>query len=148
MQPMQWRCTLVWVALLAVLCAHAQAQGRPFSAAPITLRIEAFVGPKPADAVTQATWVVRVQGEEYTLQVMQLQVLSGDTAYFNIIEALTPYTYAFTVHGDAAALRTLTQTPPGQRLAIIANAQLALLPGLLFLSSIEPVAGTSPTPGS
>lgn len=141
----QWRCGLVWVALLALLCPLAQAQVRRFGSAPITVRIEGFVGQKPAGAVTEATWVVRVQGEECTLQVMQLQVLAGNTAYFNIIEALTPYAYAFTVYGDAQALRTLTQAPPNQNIAIIANAQMAQLPGLLFISSIELLAEPTPT---
>ena len=150
------RRVLLGVMLLCLLWPVRRVHGQRFGTLPITLRIDCFVGPKPAEVVPQAAWVVRVQGDEYTLQVMRLEVLAGNTAYFNIIQALTPYLYAFTVYGDAQALATLTQAPPGQQLTIIANAQLAQLPGLLFLSSIGPLATplaapatvTSPTPGS
>lgn len=150
------RRVLLGVVLMSLLWLATRVHGQRFGSLPITLRIDSFVGPKPAGLVPQATWVVRVQGNEYTLQVMRLEVLAGNTAYFNIIQALTPYLYAFTVYGDPQALATLTQAPPGQQITIIANAQLAQLPGLLFLSSIEPQATplaapttvTSPTPGS
>jgi hypothetical protein len=146
------RRVLLGVMLLFLLGPVTRVHGQRFGALPITLRIDTFVGPKPAGLVPEVTWVVRVQGNEYTLQVMRLEVLAGNTAYFNIIQALTPYMYAFTVHGDARALATLTQASPGQQLGIIANAQLAQLPGLLFLSSIEPLAAPqaapAPTTGS
>ncbi len=146
------RRVLLGVMLLSLLWPVTRVHGQRFGSSPITLRIDSFVGSKPAGLVPEATWVVRVQDNEYTLQVMRLEVLAGNTAYFNIIQALTPYLYAFTVYGDAQALATLTQAPPGQEIAIIANAQLAQLPGLLFLSSMEPLAApttvTSPTPGS
>ena len=146
------RRVLLGAVLLSLSWPVTLVHGQRFGTLPVTVRIDTFVGPKPAGAVPQVTWVVRVQGDEYTLQVMRLEVLAGNTAYFNIIQALTPYVYAFTVYGDAQALATLTGTPPGQQLAIIANAQLAQLPGLLFVSSIEPAAAptvvTSPTPES
>src|ERR1700687_3567592 len=137
MTEVRWRLVAMWLVPLAVLWPLGYAHARRFGAAPIPVRIEAFVGPKPAALVVQATWVVLVQGDPYTLQVKRLDVLAGNTAYFNIIDALTPYTYAFTVYGEAQALRTLTQAPPNQKIVIIANLQLAQLPGLLFISSIE-----------
>ena len=139
--------SLLWL-FWAASYAHAQR----FSSMPITLRIEGFVRPKPDGVVPQATWVVHVQGKEYTLQVMRLEVLRGNTAYFNVIAALEPYTYAFTVYGPDDALRTFTQAPPDQAFAIIGSAQLAQLPGLFFISSIEalaaPTPSASPTMGS
>ena len=139
--------SLLWLFWTASY-AHAQR----FSSVPITLRIEGFVRPEAAGIVPQATWVVRVQGKEYILQVTRLEVLRGNTAYFNVIAALEPYSYAFTVYAHDDALRTLTQAPPEQALAIIGTAQLAQLPGLLFISSIEkmsaPTPATSPTVGS
>jgi len=139
------RCVPVWVALLGVLWPAAPAPAQRFTASPITLRIEGFVGAKTAGRVPQATWVVRVRDKEYTLQVMRLEVLRGNTAYFNVIAALEPYTYAFTVYGHDDALRTFTQAPPEQALAIIGTAQLAQLPGLLFINSIEVMSAPTPT---
>ena len=138
------------LALLWLLWTASYAHAQRFSSMPITLRIEGFVRPEPHGVVPQATWVVRVQHKEYTLQVMRLEVLRGNTAYFNVIAALEPYTYAFTVYGHDDALRTFTQAPPEQALAIIGTAQLAQLPGLLFINSIESMATPTPamTPGA
>ena len=144
--------SVTWGALLTLLLPATLTPAQRYSAAPITLRIEGYVGAKAAGDVPQATWVVRVQDKQYSLQVMRLEVLTGNTAYFNVIAALEPYPYAFTVYGHDDALRTLTQAPPQQALAIIGSAQLAQLPGLLFINSIEPMAAptpaTSPTGGS
>jgi len=133
------------LALLWLLWTASYAHAQRFSSMPITLRIEGFVRPEPHGVVPQATWVVRVQHKEYTLQVMRLEVLRGNTAYFNVIAALEPYTYAFTVYGHDDALRTFTQAPPEQALAIIGTAQLAQLPGLLFINSIEVMSAPTPT---
>lgn len=152
MRSVDWRRTLMCMGILAVLWPVAVAQGQRLGVAPITLRIEGFVGPKPAGLVTQATWVVRVQKKKYTLQVTRLDVLTGNTAYFDVIAALEPYPYAFTFYGDGQTLRMLTQASADQKIAIIGNAQMAQLPGVLLISSIEAVAAptppTSSTPGS
>lgn len=141
-----------WVVLLGLLWPVASASAQRFTASPITLRIEGFVGAKTAGQVPAATWVVRVREKQYTLQVMRLDVLTGNTAYFNVIAALEPYTYAFTVYGDDDALRTLTEAPPTQTLIMIGSAQLAQLPGLFFIGSIEvksaPTPAASPAVGS
>jgi hypothetical protein len=146
------RCMPAWLALLGLLWPAAPAPAQRFSASPITLRVEGFVGAETAGQVPQATWVVRVRGRQYTLQVMRLEVLRGNAAYFNVIAALEPYAYAFTVYGHDEALRTFTQAPPEQALAIIGSARLAQLPGLFFISSIEavgaPAPATSPAVGS
>ncbi len=142
------RPVLVWALLLGLLVPAARALAQRFTASPITLRLEGFVGALPTGQVPLATWVVRVQGKEYTLQVMRLEVLRGNTAYFNVIAALEPYTYAFTVYGHDEALRTLTQVPPQQALAIIGTAQLAQLPGLLFINSIEMMPAPTPVTSS
>lgn len=142
------RRVVTWMVLSALswpaMCAAA---GR-FDSTPIGLRVEGFVGATPAGAVPQATWVVRVQGTEYTLRVMRLEVLTGNTSYFDIIAALEPYTYAFTVYGDDEAVQKLTQAPAGRTISMIGHAQLAQLPGLFFISSIivmaVPTATASP----
>lgn len=152
MRRTHWSSVFVWLVLALQLWPVALAHGQRFGAAPITLRIEGFVGAAPPGLVTQATWVMRVQEKKYTLQVTRLEVLTGNTAYFDVIAALAPYPYAFTVYGDEPTLRLLTQTSPDQKLAIIGNAQMGQLPGQLLLSSVEllaaPTPPTSATPRS
>jgi hypothetical protein len=130
------RPVLTLVVLLALPWSVTCTAGGRFDSTPISLRVEGFVGATPDGTVPQATWVVRVQGKEYTLQVMRLEVLAGNTSYFDIIAALEPYTYAFTVYGDDQAVQTLTQASAGRTISMIGHAQLAQLPGLFFISSI------------
>jgi hypothetical protein len=67
------------LAVLWLFWTPSYAHAQRFSSMPITLRIEGFVRPEPHGVVPQATWVVYVQGKEYTLQVMRLEVLRGNT---------------------------------------------------------------------
>ena len=135
-------------ALMSLFWTTSSAQAQRFTAMPISLRIEGFVRPKRDGVVPQATWVVRVQEKNYTLQVMRLEVLTGNTSYFDIISALEPYVYAFTIYGDDDALRALTQALPDQRLVIIGTAQLNQLPGSFFLSSVDTVPALTPVPST
>ncbi len=138
------RRALEWAVLLSAIWPLGQVRAGRITVEPITLRIEGFVGPLPKGVVPQATWVLRVEDQKATLRVTRLEVLTGDTAYFDIIAALEPYPYAFTVYGDGPALDALTRAGPGQMISLIATAQLAQLPGLLFISSIEAVTAATP----
>ena len=108
------------------------------------LRIEGFVGAKPAGPRPLVSWVVTHQQTKYDLHVTKLQVLSGNTAYFNIITFLRPYTPAFRLAGDSKALAAFADVPPNQPIVMIGSMRFSRSISVFMLGTVEPLA--QPTP--
>ena len=106
---------LCWLALAAP--ASARPPGR-LSAKPIRLRIEGYVGAKPADLVSEADWRVRCNGNVYEFHVAHLSVLVGDVGPMDIVAEVRPYPTAFTLHGTPEHLGVFTNAKAGQRLVL------------------------------
>ena len=111
------------------------------------LRIEGFVGAKPAGLRPLVSWVVRHQRTRYDLHVTRLQVLSGNTAYFNIITFLRPYTPAFRLAGDSKALAAFADVPPNQPIVMIGSMRFSRSISVFMLGTVEPLAQPSPAAG-
>jgi hypothetical protein len=123
------------LALLSLATAALAAPRR--ARAPVSVRIEGYVGAKPSGVRLLASWKVNRGRDVYQLHVTKLQVLSGDTAYFNIISRLEPYPVAFALAGDSAALATFATTPPDHKIAIKGYLRLDVGTRILMVSTVE-----------
>jgi len=114
------------------------------SGLPIGVKIRGYVGAAPQGQVPADKWVVEIKGKQYKFDVMQLEVLTGNTFYMNIFAALDPYPVALQFVGHA--LDTIIKTPPGQEISILGTMQFGGGARLLMISSVTPVSAATPSP--
>jgi len=135
------------LAVLAVVAAPGRLSAQVRVDQLYVLRIEGYVGAKPDGLRPLVSWVVSRQQTKYDLHVTKLQVLSGNTAYFNIITFLRPYTPAFRLAGDSQALAAFADVPRDQPIAMIGSMRFSRSISVFMLSTVEPLAQPSPTAG-
>jgi len=135
------------LAVLAVVAAPGRLSAQIKVDQLYVLRIEGYVGAKPAGLHPQVSWVVSYQRDKYDLHVTKLQVLSGNTAYFNIITFLRPYTPAFRLAGDSQALAAFAATPPNQPIVMVGSMRFSHTISVFMLGTVEPLAHPSPRAG-
>ena len=135
------------LALLVACAAPDRAAAQVRTDQIYMLRIEGFVGAKPAGLHPLVSWVVTHQQTKYDLHVTKLQVLSGNTAYFNIITFLRPYTPAFRLAGDSNALAAFADVPPKQPIVMIGSMRFSRSISVFMLGTVEPLAQPSPAAG-
>lgn len=106
---------------------------------PVMLRMEGFAGEKPAGVTADAQWTVSMRGERTPLTVVKLQVVSGGLAYYQVVNALSPYPTAFSIKG-AAALLDMIAASSAEHPVLIVGA-LTMGPGarILQVGSVEAV---------
>jgi hypothetical protein len=134
-----------WLAVIAIVAAAHVAAAQIHRPAPFLLRIEGFVGQKPEGIKSLARWVMALNGNQYTFHVTKLQPIGVDIAFWNIINSLEPLPVTLTLYGDPGLVQRFTQTPAGERIAILGNFQAGPGPVTLLLGAIESLA--TPAPG-
>jgi hypothetical protein len=87
---------------------------------PILVRIEGYIGTKPADYDNLADWLLSCLGKEYPFQVTKIDVLQGDVSYMDIVENARPYHLTYYLRGPDQFLKAFVATPPGERMAFSA----------------------------
>jgi hypothetical protein len=134
------------LAVLLLLAGAAPAQGRRFSLTPIFIRITGYLGPKKERPILLTSWKINRGRTVYHLHVIKLEVLSGNIAYFNIVEQLEPYDPAFSFGGDNRAVEAFERAPPGETLVIMGYLRLDASIRTFMMDTVAPLAVGSPTP--
>jgi len=137
---------LAAVALLAATAVSAQA--RPVGRQAYTVQIDGYVGTKPTSTPLEVSWTVSLKGEPYKLFVTKMKVLTGNTAYYNIIQALEPYQTAMTLVGDDDQLDLFATAPAQQQISVTGVLQFTGSAHYLMISKVDyigsPPAGATP----
>ena len=133
-----------WLSVLAIVAAAHAAGAQIHRHAPFLLRIEGFVGEKPEGVTSVARWVMAVDGTPYIFHVTKLRPIGVDIAWWNIISNLEPLPVTLTLYGNPRLIERFTQTPPGERVALVGNFQSGPGPVTLLLGSIESLATPAP----
>jgi hypothetical protein len=122
---------------------------------PIVIRVEGYVGEKPAHLKSLDRWVVATNDTQRVFHVTALRPIGRDIAYWTILSALEPMPVTLMLYGDPGLLRQVTDAPPGEPIAMVGSFQLGPGPATLMLQSVEllptPTAAstlTAPTAGS
>ena len=87
---------------------------------PILVRIEGYIGTKPADYDTLADWLLSCLGKEYPFQVTKIDVPQGDVSYMAIVDNARPYHLTYYLRGPNEFLKAFMATPPGEPMAFSA----------------------------
>ena len=132
---------LLCVALAATI-VHAQ---RRFLEGPVLVRITGYKGPKLEKPILLTSWKVNRARDIYELRVIKLDVLTGNVAYFNIVEALEPYTPAFEIAGDNKAMAEFFAAADGEPFVMIGSLRFGTN-RILMLSTVERSSFTTPSP--
>jgi hypothetical protein len=125
----------------------AEAQRR-FLGQPILVRITGYLGPKRDKPILVTSWKVNRDRAIYDWHVVKLDVLSGNTAYFNIVTQLDFYSPAFSIAGDDKAVAAFLATPPGDMVVAIGYLRIDAAVRILMLDTVEPLVATTPTPAA
>jgi hypothetical protein len=132
--------------LFALILAAPESSATVFRHDVLSVRIEGYVGTKPADVPLQVSWIVSVKGELYDLHVSKMVVLTGNVAYYDIITALQPYRPALTVIGDDEQIDLFATAPANQEIMVTGFFQFAGGARYLMLSSVDYVGEVEQTP--
>lgn len=124
----------------------AEAQRRSLGQ-PILVRITGYLGPKRDKPILVTSWKVNRDRVIYDWHAVKLDVLSGNTAYFNIVTQLDFYSPAFSIAGDDKAVAAFLATPPGEMVVVIGYLRVDAALRVLMLDTVEPLPATTPTPG-
>ncbi len=127
--------------LFLVAAFPAQAQRR---VAPLRVRMTAYVGEKIATMQPEFVWLAGYRGKTYTLNVVNVSVLSAAKSPLALDAALAPYRVKFQLTGEPTALRRLITAPPGQQLRIMGF--LRLDPGRYLMLDTVQTLEVTPTP--
>lgn len=110
---------------------------------PNQIRIEGYVGKKPAGIVSEVDWVVSCGGKEYPFHITKLRVLVGDIGYTDIIAAARRYRIAFRLLGDEPTLHRFAHAPNAEPIAMTAyqrtDARDLLVAQVEYLGAATPV---------
>jgi len=130
----------VLLACLAVLLAAPAAQARPLrKAAPIHVRMQTYVGEKPADARPEFSWRVAFERKRYQLYITKMIVLTGSVMPLSIDSAVSMYPVQFQLIGEKTAVQQFLSTPPGQLVQISAYLRIDGISRYLMLDHVTPV---------
>jgi hypothetical protein len=137
------------VALLALLVfsgAHP-AQARRDSLTPIVIRVTGYLGEKRDKPILLTSWKVNRGRDVYHWHVIKLEVLSGNLAYFNIVNQLEPYDPAFSIAGDTQGINAFINAPPGETIVVIGYLRLAAAIRTLMIDTVTTLPAGTATPG-
>ena len=137
---------VVGVVCVALAAATVQAQRR-FLEGPVMVRITGYRGPKLEKPILLTSWKVNRGRDIYELRVIKLDVLTGNVAYFNIVEALEPYTPALEIAGDNQAIADFLAAPDGEPLVMIGSLRFGTN-RILMLDTVERTSFKTPSPES
>jgi len=139
----------ILVALLLALASNSAVQAqRRMLGGPILVRITGYLGPKLERRILLTSWKVNRGRDIYDLRVIKLDVLTGNTAYFNIVNQLEPYSPAFEIGGDDKALAEFLATPPGEPIVMIGSLRIDSPARILMLSTVERTSFATPPPST
>jgi hypothetical protein len=145
MAPVLRSCVVVFAALpllqASAPAVHAQ---RRMLGGPYMVRITAYLGAKLDRPVLLTSWKVNRVRDIYDLRVVKLDVLTGNVAYFNIVNQLEPYSPAFAIGGDNEAVNAFINTPPGEPIVIIGSLRINSADRILMLSTVERTSFATP----
>jgi hypothetical protein len=134
-------------AVLLGVASPALAQSPPQGAnAPVTMRIECYVGSAPAGTALVTSWRVSAASGVYDLRVTKLRTLTGPLAPFTVVKRLEPYPVAFSIAGDPRWINAFISAPPGHPLAITGTLVLQHASRVLTISKVESNAPLTPAP--
>jgi hypothetical protein len=133
------------VLAIALLVTAMPAHAGPRRAAPIDVKMVAYVGETVAGPRPDFIWPAMYQGKKYTLNVLNIVVFGGGATPLGIDAALALYRVKFQLAGEQNAVRRLTTAPPGQQLRILGYLRLDRAGRYLMLNSVEHIEAT-PTP--
>lgn len=135
----------VLLACLIVLLAAPAAQARRLrNAVPIHVRMQTYVGEKPAAARPEFSWHVGFEGKRYPLHIMKMIVLTGSTMPLAIDSAVSMYPVQFQLIGEKTAVQEFLSTPPGQLVQVSAYLRIDGISRYLMLDHVTPAP--TPTP--
>jgi hypothetical protein len=131
---------------LTLVSIAAPAQSRPLRREALSVRLDGYVGTKPDTTPVEVNWTVSLKGEPYQLFVTKLQVLSGDLAYYDIINALEPYKTALTIAGDDVQLDMFATAPAQQKISVMGFLQFGGGARYLMVSKVDYVESPPAAP--
>jgi hypothetical protein len=138
------RCVLAAALLLQCGASAAHGQRRGVSG-PYLVRITGYLGPKLERPILLTSWKVNRGRDIYDLRVIKLDVLTGNIAYFNIVNALEPYSPAFEIAGDDKGVAEFVATPAGQPMVIIGSLRINPAARILMISTAERTSFSTPS---
>ncbi|HSP97802.1 MAG TPA: hypothetical protein VL049_11225 [Candidatus Dormibacteraeota bacterium] len=116
-------------------------------AAPIRVRMVAYIGEKLAGIRPEFTWTVMSKGKKYELYVLKLDVLmAGGPTPLGIDSAVAPYAVKFQVVGEKTALEKFRSIPPRQQVVLLGVLRLDGGGRYLMLDSVDTGEPATPTP--
>ncbi|HUI25930.1 MAG TPA: hypothetical protein VL403_07570 [Candidatus Kryptonia bacterium] len=136
------------MACLLLLLTAPVAAGRIRIAAPIQVRLVAYVNEKVEGSRPDFEWPVTCRGKRYQLYVLNLQILNGRVTPLDIDAALSPYAVKFIVTGNKTTLQRFTNAPPRQQVLIRGYLRLDRSGRYLMVDSVESAYLPTPTPGT
>jgi hypothetical protein len=134
--------------LLLLQTVAAPADDRRLVGQPVLVRITGYLGPKREPPLLVTSWKVNRGRDVFDWRVVKLDVLSGNTAWFNIVSVLDFYSPAFSIAGDKEAVDAFVATPPGEMVAAIGYLRVHAATRILMLDTVEPLPATTPTPAA
>ncbi len=142
------RATLIVIATVVALgtAGSATAQMRrhlPLSA-PLQVRIDGYLDSKPAGEPVAATWKLTAEGKGRPLYITELRVLTGNLAYWDVLQAAEPYHGNFQINGPEVTLKQLTAAPPGQKIRLLGILRIGVR--RFLVSRIQDLPAATPTP--
>jgi hypothetical protein len=109
--------------------------------------MQAYAGEKVDGVPSVVQWRVTMRGKEMPLTVTKMNVTSGGLAYYQVVEALSPYPIAFSLKGEKNLLDRIAASTAAQPLLIIgvltrgAGARIFQVSGV---EDLEPSSAATP----
>ena len=143
---MKKRILIATLLLLAAASASgARLRGGGLRTPNLRLRIYGYIGEKPADYTPLATWGITAAGKKYNFVCDKMDVLTGNTSYMDVVQALEPYKRnAFSLNGKAA-VKQFTEMKPGERMTMEGVLRSGGGARILMLDRVTPMPAPTPT---
>ena len=148
-RPIFWTKRVITTASIAcalLLLTTAAAGARMRRAAPVHVRIVAYVGQPLEGARPDFTWTVSYKGQRFQLYVLNLQVLGGSLTPLDINAFVAPYTVKFQLAGEKGALQRFMAAPPRQQVLIMGYMRLDATASFLMLDTVDAAYLPTPSP--
>ncbi len=136
--------TVLSACVLLVVVTAGSAEARRRVAAPIHVRMVAYINEPVQGTRPDFTWLVTHKGKRYTLYVLNLTVLGGRVTPLDIDAAVNLYQVKFQVVGDKTAVKNFLSAPPRQQVLIMGYVRLDPAARFLMLDTVD--AAYLPTP--
>ena len=137
--------TVVWVCVLLLLAGTA-AEARVRRLRPIQVRMVAYIGTKLAGTRPDFTWEASCRGKRYTLYVLKLDVLTGNTTALDIDAAIRMYPVQFQIAGNKEAMDKFVAAPAHQQVTMIGFLRLDAAARYFMLDSVAVAYLPTPAP--